>query len=666
MNQKGCLTFPKGLVNSSMEHREHSSHLKRSWNVAVLVASTAVSASAAAVPPSVESLPTYVVVATRTPLSLDRVSPSVSYLSMEDMEFWQDRSLTDSLSRLPGVAFWSNGTPGSLTSLSIRGSESNHTSFFLDGRRLNPGFGNQYDLESLSTQNLSSLQVQSGASSVNYGASGIGGTVALQSQNTLGGEGLSGGIRGELGANNHQSVSANTLYSTGRWGLSAGATTLSTDNERRNDRFTRNAAQLRLDRRLVGDLTFELVGQYSDAEKGAPGLINNPKPDDQQWTTNWLISPGIRYATDVVSAHFFYARSESLLENDVEDFFGSIYQTENKVDSDEVSMQVDSTLTNEALLTFGGVYRNDAASNPNLNAFSTLEPVEPYDNRFEQAGFWAQLQWRLSKAFEFRAGLRYDVYTDYDSSVNGSLEAIYTLSESGSLFAKIASSYAPPSALDLAFDEDQMLVADGLGGEIIVHNRTDLNPEESVSYELGFKHSFMEEDLQLAIVLFRNEIDELITFVSFSDRSFNFGSDTLNVEEATTEGVELSIDYAASEEIDFGLGYTYLTATNQSEDKRLAYRPRHQLQVTVTYRPLKRLSLGLSALGHFGRERGQFNQPNLDVEDYLQVNMVAEWTINDHWQLFGRVGNLLDEAYAPVFGYPALGRAGYIGARLDF
>lgn len=582
------------------------------------------------------------------------------------MEFWQDRSLTDALSRLPGVAFWSNGTPGSLTSLSIRGSESNHTSFFLDGRRLNPGFGNQYDLESLSIQNLSSLQVQSGASSVNYGASGIGGTVALQSQNTLEGAGLSGNIRGEVGANNYGSMGVSALYSTDHWGLSVGATTLSTDNERRNDDFTREAVQLRLDRELADDLTFELVGQYSDAEKGAPGLITNPKLDDRQWTTNWLLSPGIRYVTDAVSVHLFYARSESLLENDVEDFFGSIYQTENEVESDEVSMQVDYTLTNEALLTFGGVYRNDAASNPNLNAFSTFEPVEPYDNRFEQTGLWGQLQWQLSQAFEFRAGLRYDAYSDYDSSVNGSFEAIYTMSENSSIFAKIASSYAPPSALDLAFDGDQMLVDDGMGGETIVSNRTDLNPEESLSYELGFKQAFMGNDLQLSILLFRNEIDELITFASFSDSSFNFGSDTLNIEEATTEGVELSIDYAASEKIDLSLGYTYLTAVNDSEDKRLAYRPRHQLQATATYRPVKRLSLGLSALGQFSRERGQFNQPNLDVEDYFQVNMVAEWAVNDYWHLFGRVGNLLDEAYAPVFGYPALGRAGYIGARFDF
>ena len=154
------------------------------------------------------TLPPYVVVSTRTPLGLDRVSPSVDYIGEGEMEFWQDRSLVDSLFRVPGVAIWSNGTAGSLSSLSIRGAESNHTSFFLDGRRLNPGFGNQYDLESLNTDNLGSLQIQRGASSVNYGSSGIGGAVALESRSTLEGDGLSGAVAVEAGSNQFRNATS--------------------------------------------------------------------------------------------------------------------------------------------------------------------------------------------------------------------------------------------------------------------------------------------------------------------------------------------------------------------------------------------------------------------------------------------------------------------------
>ena len=50
----------------------------------------------------VYELQDFVVVATRTPLGLDRVSPSVSYISMEEMEIWQDAHLTDLLEREAG------------------------------------------------------------------------------------------------------------------------------------------------------------------------------------------------------------------------------------------------------------------------------------------------------------------------------------------------------------------------------------------------------------------------------------------------------------------------------------------------------------------------------------------------------------------------------------
>ena len=133
-----------------------------------------------------EVLPDYVVVSTRTSLPLDRVSPSVCYISAGVMEFWQDRRVIDALKRETGVALRSNGAPGSATSLFLRGTESNHTGFFLDGRRLNPTTSGQYDLESLFLNNLGSVQLQKGSSSVNYGSHGIGGVVDLRTEDTFG------------------------------------------------------------------------------------------------------------------------------------------------------------------------------------------------------------------------------------------------------------------------------------------------------------------------------------------------------------------------------------------------------------------------------------------------------------------------------------------------
>jgi vitamin B12 transporter len=48
------------------------------------------------------------------------------------------------------------------------------------------------------------------------------------------------------------------------------------------------------------------------------------------------------------------------------------------------------------------------------------------------------------------------------------------------------------------------------------------------------------------------------------------------------------------------------------------------------------------------------------------VNFAAEYEINSHMSIFGRIDNLTDEHYAEVFGFPALGRAAYAGVKLRF
>ena len=66
------------------------------------------------------------------------------------------------------------------------------------------------------------------------------------------------------------------------------------------------------------------------------------------------------------------------------------------------------------------------------------------------------------------------------------------------------------------------------------------------------------------------------------------------------------------------------------------------------------------------REELSFGAPNFDIEDYAFVNIAAEYEINPHLSIFGRINNLTDEKYAEVFGFPALGRGAYGGLRVSF
>ena len=90
-------------------------------------------------------------------------------------------------------------------------------------------------------------------------------------------------------------------------------------------------------------------------------------------------------------------------------------------------------------------------------------------------------------------------------------------------------------------------------------------------------------------------------------------------------------------------------------------------------RPRSKVSLGLTR--SLWRDCGTLNLdivytgPRLDTRnvvlgDYTLVNVSATYPVRDHWNLFVRGANLLDEKYEEVNGYGTTGIAAYGG--LDF
>ena len=573
-------------------------------------------------------LPPYVAVSTRTPLPLDQLSPSVCYISESEIIQNQDRSIVDVLGRQPGVIINRSGAQGSVSSLFMRGTNSNHTSFLMDGRRLNPGFANQFDLEFLSIDNLSSVEVQKGPSSVNYGTSGIGGVVNLRTRSNLGKKTKFTRAETELGSYDSYRGALSASFADEDWALSFGTSAFTTENKRNNDDFDTLNVNGRTEYQLTEHLVAECIGFSTKSDKGFPGAINAQSDTDVGETNTWLISPGLNYQKGNWFGHTFYSKSRWVFYDE--------FDAKSIVESDELYAQIDYSGIEQLIFSFGTVYRNDEAKKDSL---SFLE-------RFEQTGFWTQVQLQLIDALEIRLGGRYDSYTDFDHSLNGSVEVLYSFSETGTaIFAKLATSYAPPSSVDIAFDSDPL--------------GTPLNPEESNAYEIGLRQLLLKEKLELSTVVFRNEIDELITFdfISF---------DTINDGNATTEGIEFSVNYDLMERLKLNGAYTYLVAKNDDTNERLLRRPRHLIQLSADIQVTDTLFAGIQGIGYVDRKDIDASFNTVDHEDYFVVNVLTDYKLSEHYTLFARIENLLDEEYTSVLGYPALGRTAFAGARLTF
>src|SRR6185437_14686060 len=162
-------------------------------------------------------------------------------------------SLQSALTGIPGAPTSSSGANGGVTSLFLRGSNSNQTLFLVDGIRLNdPNTDYQVYLGGACVGGCDSIEVAHGPQSTLYGGEAIGGVISLSTQkgsgpaqNSVSVEaGSFGTIQGALSSSGGDAQSSYNFSAAGG----------STQNDRPNNDFTSTTYALRLDRKINGQV----------------------------------------------------------------------------------------------------------------------------------------------------------------------------------------------------------------------------------------------------------------------------------------------------------------------------------------------------------------------------------------------------------------------------
>ena len=127
--------------------------------VAVLSAPTLLFAQATDVSP-------VVVTATLIPTPIDQVGSSITLITAQDIQDHQWRTVPDALQEIPGINVVQTGGPGGVTSVFIRGANSNHTKVLIDGIEVNdPSANDAFDFGQALTGGLARMEVLRGPQS---------------------------------------------------------------------------------------------------------------------------------------------------------------------------------------------------------------------------------------------------------------------------------------------------------------------------------------------------------------------------------------------------------------------------------------------------------------------------------------------------------------------
>ena len=584
-----------------------------------------------------------VVSATRFDIPLDQSPASMSVIDSQDIENKQIVRASDALREVPGVNVVQTGTAGQLTSVFMRGLPSQDMQVLLDGIPINQGLAGQFDFANLTTDNFDRIEVARGPQSTIYGPRALAGVVQIFTKQGAGPPGVTvsseGGTYGTF---------REALESDGKVGIfdySIGASRLDTDNARPNNQY-RNSDVI-ADLGLTPDPHLRLgsLFWYSSSDTGNPNSIFNPKPFDNFLTERWLIGPHLDWRpTDWWEQRIIFDYDhERQVNNPNQD--GFVGPTRALFRQTQLDYQNNIRPVSWLTLTDGFFFSHVLAGQE--RPFVLFGPKFISDETEEIAGF---LQAALNiDNFVFVAGGRIDNFNQFGNVWTYRVASSYKIDKTDTtLHASVATGFSPPSSQDKIFGMN-----------------FGLNPEKDFGYDAGIEQRLWERRVVVGATYFHNDLSNII--------GFNGQFRTLNLGAAETQGVETELRAMPIPDLDLRASYTYLEAEKtdnanitQPQGSRLPRRPRNEVYVSGSYLWCKRFRTTIEAKFVNAREELNFGGPNFDIEDYSFLNVAAEYEINPHMSIFGRIDNLTGEHYSEVFGFPALGTACYGGMKLRF
>lgn len=561
-------------------------------------------------------LDTLVVTASRTPQTVNQSLASITVITREEIERLQAHSLVDLLRSRAGIDITSNGAFGKATSLSTRGTNSNHTLLLVDGVRMGSASSGGASWQYLPASEIDRVEIVRGPRTSLYGSDAIGGVIQVFTR------------RGQVSDPKLNAFAGAGSFGTQKYGASVAGGTETLLYSLGVSRFDTDGINVRDsgdDGRDGYDNT-SFTGNFeyrlSQATRFTTSLMHSsgsseydPGADDhqefvhsavrvawyQQLTNQWGSELAVAQSRDESEAFdswpgYFNTRKNQL--SWINTLQLGIHKIQVGVDA--LSEQLDSST------------EYDEDSRNNLGVFAQLQV--PFG--------------QLSSEFS----LRFDDNEQFGNKTTGQVGLGYWVSPELSLRSSAGTAFVMPTFNQLYWPDT------GWGG-----GNPDLKPEESTSYELGAYYARDGWFVDLAV--FHTDINDLIA-----------GFPAENINEARIQGLEVEAGIRHNG-LNLVAAATLLKPEDRETGKDLRRRARQTYRVDVDQQ-WQMLSAGLSVIHRGKSYEDAANTTEIDA--YTLLNLRTAWQINPAFSLQASVENALDKNYATAVDYNEPGRAAYL------
>lgn len=169
-------------------------------------------------------------------------------------------------------------------------------------------------------------------------------------------------------------------------------------------------------------------------------------------------------------------------------------------------------------LTYGANYRHNTLASTAINAFS----------REDRFGLFVQDAWKASETLTITAGARLDLHTEINATVSPRVAILYTPLPNHTFRAGFSIAYRPPTLFE---SHEQLRAVTTLpppipASAINVNGSAALNPEQILSYEVGYQGWYFKHRLRARADLFFNHLSNLVGNRNTSATTATFVNDS--------------------------------------------------------------------------------------------------------------------------------------------
>ena len=591
--------------------------------------------------PSPENLTPYVVTATRTPIAVTTAGTAIDRISAEELSRMQVTSLLGALHNVPGAPAFASGASGAITSLFLRGSNSNQTLFLVDGIRFNdPNTDYAFALGGTCVGACDSLEVAHGPQSTLYGGEAVGGVVSLRGARGSGAAhgsaaaeaGSFGTVQGALNAQAGDKASAWTFSAAGGH----------TDNERANNSFDSATYSLRFDHRFSADTAIGATWRGFMASYGDPGdrFTNDPDNEDRESNQLATVFADLTHGPDLTSHVVLGGQDRRFVSDNPGPFGHQVTLVENR----RAVLDWQSTYVANAQHRLTGGFTGELNTTRN-SGFGDI------NQRQKLLAFFAQDEWTPVERLYLTAGVRSDDFDTFGRATTGRVTAAWLTNDSRLKFrASYGTGFRSPGFLDL------------YGRSAFYVGNPNLKAEKAKGGDFGVDYYLPHDRGTLGATWFQTEFDDLIAF-DFSA----FPGTVKNVGRARTRGLELAAKFDLPGAFKARFAYTYLEATDLTAHTRLLRRPRDSGSLDLWHEFGGGFSAGTGVA--WVADRMDVNAATFATihgEDYTVARVYGAWQATPRLAVKARLENLFNEKYEEVNGYPQTGLGAYAGVEWKF